>query len=246
MRGLAPYWIDPRDTSLRFPDVNLALTEPDGLLAIGGDLSAERLVAAYRRGIFPWYNAGQPILWWAPDPRMVLFPDRLKVSRSLGKTLRKQTFSVTLDTAFAEVIEACSAPRRQPGKKDAEPGTWITQEMKLAYQRLHQLGLAHSVESWSQGELVGGLYGVALGRVFFGESMFTRQTDASKVAFVTLVQQLARWDFAVIDCQIYSQHLESLGAENISRKVFCDLLDRHCEQTAPPTPWRFDAPCHPA
>jgi leucyl/phenylalanyl-tRNA--protein transferase len=246
MRGLAPYWIDPRDTSFRFPEVNLALTEPDGLLAIGGDLKAERLMAAYRRGIFPWYNAGQPILWWAPDPRMVLFPDRLKISRSLGKTLRKQSFSVTLDTAFAEVIEACSSPRRQPGKEDAEPGTWITQEMKRAYQRLHQLGLAHSVESWCQGRLVGGLYGVALGRVFFGESMFTRQTDASKVAFVTLVQQLARWGFAVIDCQIYSQHLESLGAENISREAFCDLLDRHCEEPGPPTPWHFDPPRQPA
>jgi leucyl/phenylalanyl-tRNA--protein transferase len=177
---------------------------------------------------------------------MVLFPQQLKVSRSLAKTLRNGVFTVTLDTAFAEVIEACSAPRRQPGKHDAEPGTWITEDMKQAYLHLHRLGLAHSAESWYRGELVGGLYGVALGRVFFGESMFTRRSDASKVAFVTLVQQLERWGFAVIDCQIYSQHLESLGAENIPRTVFSALLDQHCQQPGPATPWRFDPPTEPA
>lgn len=239
MRGLAPYWIDAHDTTFVFPDVQLALEEPDGLLAIGGDLNPQRLIAAYRQGIFPWYNEGQPILWWAPNPRTVLFPEKIKISRSLRKTLRNRAFTVSFDQAFDDVIEACSGPR--PG--DNNPGTWITQEMKQAYRQLHKQGYAHSVECWHENQLVGGLYGVAIGRVFFGESMFTRRSDASKVAFVTLAQQLARWGFGVIDCQIHSQHLESLGAENIPRTEFSTLLDEHCEQPSPT--WQFEPPNHP-
>lgn len=234
MRGLAPYWIDPRGNNVDFPDVSLALDEPDGLLAIGGDLKPQRLLSAYRRGIFPWYSEGQPILWWAPNPRAVLFPERLKISRSLRKTLRNKVFTISLDRAFAEVVEACSGPRPD----DDNPGTWITHEMKQAYQQLHKLGAAHSVECWHNKQLVGGLYGVAIGQVFFGESMFTRRSDASKVAFVTLAQQLAGWGFGVIDCQIHSQHLESLGAETVDREQFTTLLDTFCEQQSPV--WQFD------
>ncbi len=236
MRGLAPYWIPPHDTSFHFPDVQLALDEPDGLLAIGGDLNPARLITAYRHGIFPWYNDAQPILWWAPNPRAVLFPGKLKISRSLRKTLRKELFNVSFDKAFAKVIEACSSPR----VGDTNPGTWITRDMKRAYQQLHKQGWAHSVECWCNGKLVGGLYGVAVGQVFFGESMFSQQTDASKVAFVTLVQHLAHWGFAVIDCQIQSQHLDSLGASNISRELFTTLLDQHCEQTGKPGLWQTE------
>ncbi|WP_455218034.1 leucyl/phenylalanyl-tRNA--protein transferase [Kaarinaea lacus] len=235
MRGLAPYWIDPRDKTYRFPDVRLALREPDGLLAIGGDLSPQRLEAAYRHGIFPWFNHDQPILWWSPDPRAVLFPDQLKISRSLRKTLRKQLFTVTFDRAFEEVIEACSGPRGPDEHSD--PGTWITREMKQAYKQLHETGLAHSVECWRDHELVGGLYGVAIGRVFFGESMFSRVTDASKVAFVHLVRQLQQWGFALIDCQIHSAHLQSLGAETIRRERFIQLLDQYCNRPGPMLPW---------
>jgi len=234
MRGLAPYWIDSRSNNLDFPDVNLALDEPDGLLAIGGDLKPQRLLAAYRMGIFPWYNEGQPILWWAPNPRAVLFPQHLKISRSLRKTLRKQSFTITLDQAFADVIKACSHPRNY----ETQPGTWITRDMKRAYQQLHDQGHAHSVECWHEGQLVGGLYGVAIGRVFFGESMFTRRSDASKVAFITLTQQLAHWGFGVIDCQIHSLHLESLGAETIQRERFTDLLNTFCHQPGPT--WQFE------
>ena len=235
MRGLAPYWINSRSNNLEFPDVNLALSEPDGLLAIGGDLKPQRLLAAYRLGIFPWYNEGQPILWWAPNPRAVLFPQQLKISRSLRKTLRKQPFTVTLNQAFTDVIEACSHPRDY----ETQPGTWITNEMRRAYQQLHKQGHAHSVECWHDGQLVGGLYGVAIGRVFFGESMFTRRSDASKVAFITLAQQLMHWGFGVIDCQIHSQHLESLGAETIHREQFTDLLNTFCEQPEPV--WLFES-----
>ncbi len=242
MHGLAPFWIEPDDKTFRFPDVRLALPEPDGLLAVGGDLSPERLQAAYRHGIFPWYNHDQPILWWAPDPRAVLFPENLKISRSLQKTLRKilrnESFKVTMDTAFSKVVEACSGPRTN-NEENNEPGTWITPEMKQAYQQLHEIGLAHSVECWLNGKLVGGLYGVALGRVFFGESMFTRVTDASKVAFVHLVKQLSQWGFKLIDCQIYSTHLESLGAESIRREQFIQLLDQYCEAPGKPGVWQI-------
>ena len=233
MQGLAPYWIHPNDTSFEFPDVRLALEEPDGLLAVGGDLSPTRLAAAYRRGIFPWYNDDQPILWWSPNPRAVLFPADLKISRSLRKTLRNKKFNISFDQAFAEVVEACSEPRMQ----DNDPGTWITRDMKQAYQQLHENGLAHSVECWSDGKLVGGLYGVAIGKVFFGESMFSRQTDASKVAFVSLVNQLSQWGFVMIDCQLHSQHLESLGAKTIDRETFTRLLDQHCEKPGHTGSW---------
>lgn len=230
---LGPYWLDP-DNRESFPDVSFALREPDGLLAIGGDLSTERLLAAYRRGIFPWYSEGQPILWWSPDPRTVLFPQRLHVSRSLRRSLRRGNFQIRLDTSFAAVIEACAAPRRD------EPGTWITAEMAHAYLRLHQLGHAHCAEAWQDGGLVGGLYGIAIGRVFFGESMFARVTDASKVAFVHLVRQLEAWGFALIDCQVDSEHLRSLGAEPIPRRTFIEYLARYGSEDGRVGPWTLD------
>ena len=219
MNGVAPFWLDAWPPDAPFPPVELALREPDGLLAVGGDLSPQRLLRAYRQGIFPWYNAGQPILWWSPDPRLVLFPGALEISRSLRKTLRRGTFQITLDTDFEAVITACAAPR-----VDAQ-GTWITPDVAAAYTRLHALGHAHSVEVWRQGRLVGGLYGVALGRVFFGESMFTRASDASKVGFVHLVRQLQRWGFELIDCQVYTGHLARLGATLVSRTAFNAQLD---------------------
>ncbi|HSD97154.1 MAG TPA: leucyl/phenylalanyl-tRNA--protein transferase [Sulfuricaulis sp.] len=219
---------------LRFPPVELA--SPEGLLAVGGDLRAERLLEAYRHGIFPWYNPGQPILWWSPDPRAVLFPAKLKVARSLRKTLRRKDFDVTLDTAFREVMRQCALPR--PGNPAG--GTWITPEMIEAYAVLHDRGLAHSVESWREGKLVGGLYGVAMGNAFFGESMFSRATDASKVAFVHLVRQLERWGCAFIDCQLSSAHLFSLGAEEIRRHDFMARLEQALKQPDRPGRWRFD------
>ncbi|HET6656209.1 MAG TPA: leucyl/phenylalanyl-tRNA--protein transferase, partial [Gammaproteobacteria bacterium] len=207
-------WIHAFDPPATFPPVTGALAEPNGLLAAGGDLSVARLLAAYRRGIFPWYEDGQPILWWSPDPRMVLFPNELHLSRSLRKTLRRETFEVTVDRAFAEVIEACAAPRD-------DLGTWLTDEMKQAYLRLHQAGYAHSVEAWRDGRLAGGLYGIELGRVFFGESMFSRESDASKVALA----HLCRRDYDLIDCQIDSPHLRRLGAKTIPRREFLACLD---------------------
>ena len=235
MSGRGPFWIHPGDTSLSFPDISLALREPDGLLAIGGDLSPERLLAAYRRGIFPWYGHDQPILWWSPDPRTVLFPARLKISRSLRKRLRQDRFHIALDTAFDKVIAACAEPRA------GSSGTWITAEMSQAYNQLHHQGYAHSVECWHEDRLVGGLYGVALGKVFFGESMFSRETDASKVAFAHIVRQLDAWGFALIDCQVYSSHLATLGAERITRSDFVARLNLLCNADSPPAPWRLDA-----
>ncbi|MGZ5050728.1 MAG: leucyl/phenylalanyl-tRNA--protein transferase [Methylobacter sp.] len=224
--------LDPRNPKQRFPLVNRALREPDGLLAIGGCLSQTRLLNAYRHGIFPWYNGGEPILWWSPNPRLVLFPDKLVISRSLCKTLRKNVFSVTFDQAFDEVMKACAAPRK------GADGTWITDEMNEAYNRLHKAGFAHSAEAWVDGKLVGGLYGVALGQAFFGESMFHTETDASKVAFVTLVQQLKGWGYQLIDCQVHTKHLESFGAEEIDRDAFIALLDRYCDNPAQPCAWQ--------
>lgn len=223
MNHRPPYWLDPADPDLDFPDVNLALREPDGLLAVGGDLRSERLLTAYRRGIFPWYSDGQPILWWSPDPRMVLFPAGLRVSRSLRKVLDRQVFTVTFDRAFEQVIAACSEPRER------SIGTWITAQMHDAYCRLHREGFAHSVECWRDGNLAGGLYGVAIGRAFFGESMFSRESDASKVAFCHLVRQLAAQGFGLIDCQVHSAHLASLGAEEIPRSRFVQHLEILCE-----------------
>ncbi len=227
----APYWLE-RDAPVdRFPDVALALREPDGLLAIGGDLSPERILAAYRQGIFPWYSEGQPILWWSPDPRAVLFPERLKVSRSLRKVLKKGRFRVTVDQAFPRVVTGCAAPRKD------EEGTWITAEMEMAYRQLHERGVAHSVECWEGEELVGGLYGVAIGRVFFGESMFSRRSDASKVAFVHLVGMLQRWRYELIDCQVATRHLTSLGAVSIPRRQFIQMLRRLCEEPPAGASW---------
>ncbi len=201
-----------------FPPVTLALEEPNGLLCAGGDLSVRSIVTAYARGIFPWYSDGQPILWWSPDPRMVLFPDDFKVSKSLAKTVRSGKFEVRFDTAFERVITACAAPRRGDG------GTWIVEAMQEAYGALHRQGVAHCAESWQGGELVGGLYGVALGRVFFGESMFARVTDASKVAFVALIEKLKRDGFRLVDCQQETRHLASFGARPIPRRAFVHHL----------------------
>ena len=221
----APFLLDLYDVN-SFPDVELALVDPDGLLAIGGDLSVERLTAAYRRGIFPWYSEGQPIIWWSPNPRAVLFLDKLKISRSLKKSLKKIDYHVTFDRAFKDVIEACAKTRRDGF------GTWIVDEMKDAYIELYQHGIAHSVEVWFDDKLVGGLYGVSLGKVFFGESMFSRKTDASKIALVYLVKQCQQWGFGFIDCQVYSEHLGTLGAERISRYSFIKLLNEYCDENA--------------
>lgn len=210
--------------NLTFPPLDRALRDPNGLLAVGGDLSPERLIAAYRHGCFPWYEQGQPILWWSPDPRMVLPPDELKVSRSLRKVMRQGRFRVTLDQDFPAVIRACAAPRAYAH------GTWITEAISEAYIELHRRGIAHSVEAWQGDELVGGLYGLAMGRLFFGESMFSRATDASKVAFATLVEYLQGTGFALIDCQMHTRHLESLGAREISRAEFARYLDRHLDE----------------
>ncbi|UCE88412.1 MAG: leucyl/phenylalanyl-tRNA--protein transferase [Pseudomonadota bacterium] len=231
---LAINWLDPLDRD-SFPEVSSALRDPDGLLAAGGDLSPERLLAAYRRGIFPWYSEGQPILWWSPDPRAVMFPENLRVSRSLRKTVRQRRFRVTFDTAFAQVVAACAGPR------DSESGTWITAEMQAAYQRLHTRGKAHSVECWQGENLVGGLYGVALGRVFFGESMFSAVSDASKVAFVYLVRHLEAWGVPVIDCQVHTGHLASLGAQSIPRARFVALVHEFCGLTSLAARWEVDA-----
>ena len=228
-------WLDPHNDNQPFPHPDRALTEPDGLLAAGGNLTPRRLLRAYRMGIFPWYSADQPILWWSPDPRLVLLPECLKVSRSLRKTLRKRVFTITADTAFEQVVAACAGPRQ------GEPGTWITSEMFRAYCRLHRLGHAHSIETWQQGELVGGLYGVSLGRVFYGESMFSWISDASKIALVALAAQLQRWEFAVIDCQVTTSHLLSMGAVDIPRSSFLQLLECYCPQPGQPGPWRLDA-----
>lgn len=224
---------------LVFPAAELA--SPEGLLAVGGDLRSERLVAAYRQGIFPWYNRGQPILWWSPDPRAVLYPARLRVSRSLRKTIKKGEFRITMDEAFADVINACAHNRRGGGG-----GTWITSDMMTAYCRLHEEGVAHSVEAWAGEELAGGLYGLSLGQAFFGESMFTRRTDASKVAFVHLVRQLEQWGFALVDCQLSSAHLVSLGAEAIPRRRFLAQLRAALQSPDRRGRWRFDGTPSPS
>ena len=210
--------------SLTFPPLEKALHDPNGLLAAGGDLSPERLVQAYRHGCFPWYQDGQPILWWSPDPRTVLLPDQLHVSRSLAKLMRQGRYQVSFDTDFPAVIAACAAPR------DYADGTWITDTMRAAYCELHRRGIAHSVEVRQDGELVGGLYGLAMGQLFFGESMFSRADNASKVGFVTLVNHLRQAGFVLIDCQMPTNHLHSLGAHAISRAEFADYLTRHLDQ----------------
>ncbi|MGM0693574.1 MAG: leucyl/phenylalanyl-tRNA--protein transferase [Pseudomonadota bacterium] len=233
------------DHPVGFPPVDSALRDPDGLLAAGGALTPEWLLAAYRRGIFPWFSDDQPLLWWSPDPRMVLFPDEIRVRRSLAKRLRNAGFQVTADTAFDRVIRACAAPR------DAQPDTWITAEMQDAYGRLHRLGAAHSVEVWRAGELVGGLYGVAMGPIFFGESMFSREADASKVALVQLARVMAAGGGRLIDCQMHTGHLASLGARDIARTTFISYLEgwlgdaddgrREAVDGVPAPTWTFDA-----
>ena len=206
------------------------MREPAGLLAAGGDLSPTRLLSAYERGVFPWYSAEQPILWWAPDPRMVLFPGELKISRSLGKTLRSSRFECRFDTAFGATIRACAAPRRSGAD------TWLNADMIESYEELHRMGYGHSVETWQGGELVGGLYGLQLDRVFFGESMFSRERDASKVALARLVEESRRRGIELVDCQIASSHLASLGAREVSRNEFVQLLRRWARR-APSGRW---------
>jgi leucyl/phenylalanyl-tRNA--protein transferase len=210
--------------SLSFPPLEKAMREPNGLLAAGGDLSADRLIEAYRHGCFPWFQEGQPILWWSPDPRTVLFPEELHVSRSLAKVMRQAHYQVTFDQDFAAVIKACAAPRLYAD------GTWITDSMQAAYLELHRRGHAHSVEVWSNGELVGGLYGLAMGQLFFGESMFSRADNASKVGFATLVERLVAWGFVLIDCQVPTDYLHSFGARAIARTTFADYLRQHLDQ----------------
>jgi len=219
-----------------FPPLEIALTSPNGLLAAGGDLSASRLLSAYRNGIFPWFNEDEPILWWSPDPRMVLFPNELKISRSLGKLIRRNNYTIQTDAHFVEVMQACAAPRKD------QQGTWIHPEMINAYSELHRLGLAHSVETWIDGTLAGGLYGVALGKIFFGESMFSRSPNASKIAFAYLVEQLSKWEFAVIDCQVRTTHLTSLGAREIPRNIFRQLLEQHIQDVTYGEKWNFGNP----
>ena len=227
-------WLPPDPV---FPPVTTALAEPNGLLAAGGDLSPGRLIAAYRLGIFPWYAAGEPMLWWSPDPRMVLFPTEFRISRSLRRTLHRGDYEVRLDTAFDAVVAACAGTPR-----DGQAGTWITPEMQAAYGRLHELGHAHCVATWIDGKLAGGLYGVALGRVFYGESMFTRRTDASKIALAHLCEHLRRLEFGIIDCQMETAHLASLGARPIPRSEFTTLLRRFATADFDsPGRWRADA-----
>jgi len=226
-----PY-IPSNDKTYRFPSVELACLEPNGLLAYGGDLSAERLLSAYQVGIFPWFNDDQPILWWSPDPRMVLIPNELHISRSLNKAIKKSLLTFSVDKAFPQVIEACSKPREK------QKETWITLEMKQAYYELHRLRYAHSFEVWDDAELVGGLYGVAIGQVFYGESMFSFQTNASKIAFAFAVNLLSEWGYKLIDCQVETEHLESFGAKNIARLDFSELLNKYTKQSVSDMAWK--------
>ena len=228
-------WLNPGDP---FPSADTALTDPNGLLCAGLEVTPELVLAAYERGIFPWYSEGQPVLWWSPDPRMVLLPKHFRLHRSLRKSLQHSEYEIRVDTSFEAVMRACADPRPEQG------GTWISEAIIAAYTTLHLAGFAHSVETWMEGELVGGLYGIALGRVFFGESMFVRRTDASKIAFAHLVTQLRRWQFALIDCQQETEHLASLGAAPISRKEFLDALNLLVHSDAISSRagrWKFDA-----
>ena len=224
-------WLDSGDP---FPPVERAMRDPNGLLAAGGDLSPQRLIDAYTRGIFPWFGEDDPLLWWSPDPRMVLYVDELHVSRTLRRAVKSGRFRVTMDTAFRAVMSGCAEPRVE------QQGTWITPEMVEAYALLAQMGYAHSVEAWEGDDLVGGLYGVAIGRMFFGESMFSRVSDASKVAFVHLVRQMAAWRMPMIDCQMSTPHLASLGAREVQRGAFVQEMAVLVCQPAVPAPWRFE------
>ena len=227
-------WLSEQADPNWFPPLDQALREPPGLLAAGGDLKPARLLAAYERGVFPWYSAQQPILWWSPDPRMVLYPEEFVVSRSLRKTLRNRPFSTRVDSNFAATIRACAQPRR------SGPDTWLHDEMIESYERLHNLGFAHSVEAYIGERLVGGLYGIQLGGVFFGESMFSRERDASKVAMARLVEECRARDIHLIDCQVASAHLASLGAREVSRDQFAALLRRYARRS-PSASWGAQA-----
>ncbi len=216
-----------------FPDPELA--EPSGLLGVGGDLDPDRVELAYRMGIFPWYSRGEPILWWSPDPRMVMAPSELRIGRSLKKRVRRGDYAITMDRAFADVIAECGSKPR-PGQS----GTWITPQMRTAYVELHHRGIAHSVEAWKEGELVGGLYGISLGKLFAGESMFAHASDASKVAYVHLVRQLERWDMSLVDCQVHTDHLARFGAREIPRRDYLHALRQALAHPTRRGPWDFD------
>jgi leucyl/phenylalanyl-tRNA--protein transferase len=225
------HWLDQNTGA--FPHYQYALEEPNGLLAAGGDLSPERLISAYRLGIFPWYNPGEPILWWTPDPRSVIYPKQFKANRSLRKAIKKSEFKITIDTCFEQVIDQCAQPRRD------DEGTWINPDIDAAYTLLNKMGVAHSVEAWHEGKLVGGLYGVSIGKVFFGESMFSHMDNASKVAFAFLCEQLTLWDFDLIDCQVHNPYLESLGAIEIPREKFLMQLNQAIVKNTRGD-WHFD------
>lgn len=228
------HWLDPRTPDEAFPPARMAMRDPNGLLAIGGDLSIPRLLRAYSNGIFPWYNPDEPILWWSPDPRAILVPSSMKVSRSLAKSIRRQDYAMTMDQAYSRVLAGCSAARA------GSPGTWLGPEMRAAYDDLHRNGFSHTVEVWRGGELVGGLYGVAIGRAFFGESMFSRVSDASKIALFWLCQQLIVWQYPLIDCQVSSEHLKTLGAVDVSRERFLTQLRAATALPGRSGLWRFD------
>lgn len=221
-------WLNPE--IIEFPDTFSALEEPNGLLAAGGELSADWLLSAYSQGIFPWFSEGEPILWWSPSPRAFIYANQLHISKSLKKTLKQGNYDVTFDKAFDEVVLACAQPRQQ----QLDGGTWITDEMMSAYSTLHHMGHAHSVEVWMEGKLAGGLYGIALGRMFFGESMFSFQTNGSKIALFHLAERLKEWHYVGIDCQVHNDHLERMGAEQIPRIEFESLLAKYVQNT----------PCH--
>lgn len=234
MTALRLYWLDPGDPDAAFPNPSMALEQPNGLLAMGGDLSPRRLRNAYAAGIFPWYNPEESILWWSPNPRAVFDTRNVHVSKRLARSLRKADFAVTLDRAFAAVVAGCA------GARGSRPGTWLGSEMRAAYRHLHELGEAHSIEVWRAGNLIGGLYGIAQGRMFFGESMFSNATNASKIALVLLAQQLASWGFPLIDGQIGSPHLYRMGARDLPRSEFLHIVKQARHQPAPACPWRFD------
>jgi leucyl/phenylalanyl-tRNA--protein transferase len=233
MRSPPLAWIRPDDPPEAFPEVRAALRDPDGLLAVGGDLSPARLLYAYRHGIFPWYHGDQPILWWSPDPRAVLLPAEMHISRSLRRRLRRGGYAATCDSAFAEVMAACANPR----PAYPEGGTWITPAMQAAYQALHRLGHAHSLEVWEDGVLAGGIYGIAIGDVFFGESMFSRVNDGSKIAMAYLARRLNAWGFGLMDCQVRSEHLMRLGCMLMPRPRFLELLERYCTSGSASRAW---------